>query len=56
MNFDEFLLDNFLSPSHLSKHPHELSKYLVKELASFLSPKRAAHSKELLFNVNHFSF
>jgi hypothetical protein len=24
MNFDEFLLDNFLSPSHLSKHPHEL--------------------------------
>ena len=44
MNFDEFLLDNFLSPSHLSKHPHELSKYLVKELASFLSPKRVGES------------
>src|SRR5690606_3567033 len=24
MNFDEFLLDNALSPERLSKHPHEL--------------------------------
>ncbi|MGK0216448.1 MAG: hypothetical protein ACI9NA_001566 [Gammaproteobacteria bacterium] len=52
---DEFLLDDLLSPEHLSKHPHELlNAEFLKNVALILS-KRAANSTLAALFVNLFS-